>query len=1062
MTTITTRAGKGSPLLNSEVDANFTNLNDDKVETSGDSMTGNLSFGDNNKVILGSGSDLQLYHDGDSSYISHNTTGTDFVVEATSPGDDLILRAADDVNIRANGNEQAIVAVGGGAVTLYYDNAARLATTSTGIDVTGSITTDGLTSVGGFISIGADGAGDDFRFYGDTSGRYMEWVSSVDSLLFRDGAKALFGNGSDLQIYHDGSNSYIRDSGTGDLQIRASNLLLTDVDGTIMLDGRDNGKVSLHHNGSEKIATTSTGIDVTGNIAVSSAGARRIDISNTSLADTGEMASLQWDANADLTFQGRASDGTFKANWYRIEASDSDGLADAHRFYTDSSVERMAITSTGIDVTGTAVTDGVTVAGNLSVDGGTIKLDGNHPNGTNNVGLGNATLANASGANGYSVAVGTSALNGMTTGGSNVGVGYNAGLSITSGANNIAIGSSALDAATTANFNVAIGSSALGANTTASNNTAVGYSSLTSNTVGSANVGIGTNALFSNQGGARNVAVGHDALRVFNAGASVQNTYNVAIGYEAMELLTTGITNVAVGGFALKNITTHQHNTAVGYSALTSATNGPNTAVGYQALKLANNTYDNTAVGRAAMQSLSTGLRNTAMGNLSLDALTTGSHNVALGHEALTSATTSSNNTAVGSEALEDATTGGSNTAIGRQALASNTTASANTAVGFNALVSNISGSSNTAIGYRAGYSNTSGQELTVVGYDAALYSLANSTTAFGRNAMRGVSGASTGANNTGLGESALRDYTTALGNTAVGKNSMLVTTTGSNNVAVGYGSLDRNTTGYSNVMIGRDAGTNITTGHQNVAVGFEALRDTGSGAGNTAVGYEAGREITTAVNNTMLGYRAGHSTTAGNGRNTYIGFDAGRDSTGDHNSFFGKDAGQLVTSGGKNTIVGSYTGNGDSIDIRTSSNHIVLSDGDGNVEFHANRAISEYTIGNIKEYRGSVLFVNDTAYTRDIDIKNLTGQGNFIEVLCGYNHFYGSQYGAWRFSLISYRSSSDNALISVDDIKNQTSTGGGSWTFALADSGTTLRITKTAGTYVGSGYGFIIVRQIK
>ena len=325
------------------------------------------------------------------------------------------------------------------------------------------------------------------------------------------------------------------------------------------------------------------------------------------------------------------------------------------------------------------------------------------------------------------------------------------------------------------------------------------------------------------------------------------------------------------------------------------------------------------------------------MGNLSLDALTTGSHNVALGHEALTSATTSGNNTAVGSEALEDATTGGSNTAIGRQALASNTVASANTAVGYNALVSNITGSSNTAVGYRAGYANTSAQELTVVGYDAALYSLGNSTTAFGRNAMRGVSGASTGANNTGLGESALRDYTTATGNTAVGKNSMLVTTTGSNNVAVGYGSLDRNTTGYSNVMIGRDAGGKITTGYQNVAVGYEALRDTASSAGNTAVGYEAGREITTAVNNTMLGYRAGHSLTAGNGRNTLIGFDAGRDTTGDHNAFFGKDAGYLVTSGSKNTIVGSYSGNQGGLDIRTSSNRIVLSDGDGNPRLISN-----------------------------------------------------------------------------------------------------------------------------
>lgn len=44
MSTITTRAGKGSPLSNAEVDANFTNLNDDKLEKSGGTMTGSLTL----------------------------------------------------------------------------------------------------------------------------------------------------------------------------------------------------------------------------------------------------------------------------------------------------------------------------------------------------------------------------------------------------------------------------------------------------------------------------------------------------------------------------------------------------------------------------------------------------------------------------------------------------------------------------------------------------------------------------------------------------------------------------------------------------------------------------------------------------------------------------------------------------------------------------------------------------------------------------------------------------------------------------------------------------------
>jgi len=258
MTTITTRSGKGSPLTNDEVDANFTNLNTDKVEASGDSMTGNLSFGDNNKVILGTGNDLQLYHDGATSIITDQGTGF------------LALRGDGNVSLQnAAGTENKLVASTDGAVTAYYDNSVKFATTSTGIDVTGSITTDGLTSVGGFISIGADGAGDDFRFYGDTSGRYMEWVSSADSLLFRDGAKALFGNGSDLQIYHSGSSSFIVDAGTGNLNLQtggASIDILGNSGAEYMARFISNGAASLYHDAAKKLETSSTGIDVTGTV----------------------------------------------------------------------------------------------------------------------------------------------------------------------------------------------------------------------------------------------------------------------------------------------------------------------------------------------------------------------------------------------------------------------------------------------------------------------------------------------------------------------------------------------------------------------------------------------------------------------------------------------------------------------------------------------------------------------------------------------------------------------------------------------------------------------------
>jgi hypothetical protein len=96
----------------------------------------------------------------------------------------------------------------------------------------------------------------------------MSWDKSADSLTFADNAKAVFGAGDDLQIYHDGLNSYIVDSGTGDLYLRsASNLYIGNAAGTqSYITAADGGAVDLRFNGSAKLATTATGIDVTGTV----------------------------------------------------------------------------------------------------------------------------------------------------------------------------------------------------------------------------------------------------------------------------------------------------------------------------------------------------------------------------------------------------------------------------------------------------------------------------------------------------------------------------------------------------------------------------------------------------------------------------------------------------------------------------------------------------------------------------------------------------------------------------------------------------------------------------
>ena len=191
MATIVTRSGKGSPLTHAEVDANFTNLNTDKLELSGGTMTGNLSFGDNDKAIFGAGSDLEIYHSGSNSHITESGTGN------------LIIRA-DDFRVQSNAGEEYIAADANGAVSLRYDNAAKLATTSTGVDITGTLTSDGLTVDGTILATGAsatlsvdprDGTGDTWSWYNPTGDGLFAYGNSADRMLIAS-------NG-DISFYED-------------------------------------------------------------------------------------------------------------------------------------------------------------------------------------------------------------------------------------------------------------------------------------------------------------------------------------------------------------------------------------------------------------------------------------------------------------------------------------------------------------------------------------------------------------------------------------------------------------------------------------------------------------------------------------------------------------------------------------------------------------------------------------------------------------------------------------------------------------------------------------------
>jgi len=325
----------------------------------------------------------------------------------------------------------------------------------------------------------------------------------------------------------------------------------------------------------------------------------------------------------------------------------------------------------------------------------------------------------------------------------------------------------------------------------------------------------------------------------------------------------------------------------------------------------------NVALGDTALDSLTSGGNNTAVGTEALTSNVSGNANTAMGRAVLNS-NTGSQNSGFGSLALYDNTSGQYNTAVGAEALTNNTTANYNNAVGWQSLYSNTTGLGHLALGTQALYSNTTSTNNNAIGNDS-LYSN------------------TTGNYNVALGTSALRSNTTASNNTAVGYRAGYSNTTGAGTF-IGYTAGYSNTTSQGLVYVGYGAGY-LATGDDNTAVGVEAMNNTTTGEYNTALGRSALQANTTASYNTAVGYRAGYSQTTGDGRNTFFGRDTGYGSTGIRNTFIGDTAGGSMTSGSRNTILGRYDGNVGGLDIRTSSNNIVLSDGDGNPRLHIDSA---------------------------------------------------------------------------------------------------------------------------
>ena len=229
-------------------------------------FSSHVSLGDDDELRLGTGDDLKLYHNGSQSYVA-NGTGN------------LNLSSGEAITLKTNTSEAAVICNNNGSVELYHDNLKKFETTSGGVYVTGA-------------AVFPDGTSNGIQI----------------------------GNSSDLQLYHDGSSSIIKNI-TGDLYLQSiDDVKIRTVDSELAINCVANGSVELYHNNVNKFSTQTYGIAVDGVLTLTKDSAddqtSTLQINGSAMDSDGYnyLMSASNNSNANLLTifingSGRTSDG---------------------------------------------------------------------------------------------------------------------------------------------------------------------------------------------------------------------------------------------------------------------------------------------------------------------------------------------------------------------------------------------------------------------------------------------------------------------------------------------------------------------------------------------------------------------------------------------------------------------------------------------------------------------------------------------------------------------------------------------------------------------------------
>ena len=291
-----------------------------KITTGGNEVmsftdASNIFVPDSRKLMFGDHVDLQIYHD------------TENYIKSATASVNLILESAHDVYIK-HGGENMLKCAGDGAVELYYDNSKKFETTSSGVSIPSDTT---------FLQIGA---GQDLDLHHNGTNSYIRnktgnfhirpLVAEEGIILKPNGAVELY-HDNEKKLYTYGDGIFVQDdssagayvviatnAGTqGSLYGTANTLGLLDGQNHYMLKGVKDGAVELYYDNSKKLETTSSGITVTGSVTTQDMNMSNLNGNANEVDNTKGSWSIQ-EGSDDLFIINRVTGKKYKFNLTEI------------------------------------------------------------------------------------------------------------------------------------------------------------------------------------------------------------------------------------------------------------------------------------------------------------------------------------------------------------------------------------------------------------------------------------------------------------------------------------------------------------------------------------------------------------------------------------------------------------------------------------------------------------------------------------------------------------------------------------------------------------------------